>query len=126
MASYQFSTSKDIYLEIDGKRLASVQSYTAKTTRESRYVEAFGSAEPVGTAGGRVRHVIQLSRIALTGSGQDVDLFGLEEFNLVIVKPDRKVIYCGCRWSSIEEDARLTDTVVESAVLMSARRIEVK
>ena len=48
MASYQFSTSKDIYLEIDGKRLASVQSYTAKTTRESRYVEAFGSADAGG------------------------------------------------------------------------------
>ena len=51
MAFITFPTSKDIYIEIDGRRLATAQSYKAKTTRESRYVEAFGSAEPVGTVG---------------------------------------------------------------------------
>ena len=53
MAFISFPTSKDIYIEVDGRRLATAQSYKAKSTRESRYVEAFGSAEPVGTVGGR-------------------------------------------------------------------------
>lgn len=65
MAFITFPTSKDIYIEIDGRRLATAQSYKAKTTRESRYVEAFGSAEPVGTVGGRVRHVLELTRAAV-------------------------------------------------------------
>ena len=37
-----FPTSSDIYLEADGVRLAVVQSYTAKTTKSSIAVEAFG------------------------------------------------------------------------------------
>ena len=54
MALVSFPTSKDVYIEVDGKRLAAAQSYKAKTSRESRFVEAFGSDEPVGTVGGRV------------------------------------------------------------------------
>ena len=42
-----FPTSSDIYLEADGVRVAVVQSYTAKTTKSSTAVEAFGEAEPV-------------------------------------------------------------------------------
>ena len=37
-----FPTSSDIYLEVDGKKVAVVQSYAAKTSRSSRTVEAFG------------------------------------------------------------------------------------
>ena len=44
-----FPTSSDIYLEIDGTKVAVVQSYTSKTTRSSQTVEAFGEEEPVAT-----------------------------------------------------------------------------
>ena len=37
-----FPTSADIYLEVEGKRVAVVQSYSAKATKTSRAVEAFG------------------------------------------------------------------------------------
>ena len=37
-----FPTSSDIYLEVDGKKVAVVQSYTAKSSRTSQTVEAFG------------------------------------------------------------------------------------
>ena len=42
-----FPTSSDIYLEVDGKKVAVVQSYTAKSSRTSQTVEAFGEDEPV-------------------------------------------------------------------------------
>ena len=38
-----FPTSSDIYLEVDGTRVAVVQSYTARATKSSTAVEAFGS-----------------------------------------------------------------------------------
>lgn len=41
MALVSFPTSKDVYIEVDGKRLAAAQSYKAKTSRESRFVEVF-------------------------------------------------------------------------------------
>ena len=40
-----FPTSSDIYLEVDGKKVAVVQSYAAKTSRSSRTVEAFGGLD---------------------------------------------------------------------------------
>ena len=40
-----FPTSADIWLELDGKKVAVVQSYNCKTTRSSMTVEAFGEHE---------------------------------------------------------------------------------
>ena len=54
-----FPTSSDIYLEVDGTRVAVVQSYTAKTTKSSTAVEAFGESEPVATIPGQAVHTVQ-------------------------------------------------------------------
>lgn len=43
-----FPTSADIYLELDGRKIAVVQSYRAKAAKSSRNIEAFGESEPVG------------------------------------------------------------------------------
>lgn len=125
MAFTSFPTSKDIYIEIDGRRLAAAQSYKAKTTRESRYIEAFGSAEPVGTVGGRVRHLLELTRVCLCGSAEAVDFHRADGFNVVIVKPDRKIIYSGCQWSSIDEAAAISDMVYETLTAVASGRMEV-
>ena len=37
-----FPTSSDIYLEVDGVKVAVVQSYTAKSSKTNSAVEAFG------------------------------------------------------------------------------------
>ena len=47
MANMTIPTSRDIYLELNGKKLAVVQGYSAKALRTSREVEAFGESEPV-------------------------------------------------------------------------------
>lgn len=127
MATVSLPTSKDIYIEVNGKKLAVVQSYKAKTTRDSRTVEAFGSQEPVGTVGGRVQHILELSRVYLTGNAQDgVSFFDLSDFNVVIVKPDRKIIYSGCEWAGITETAGLGDVMVESVTVAAAKRMELR
>ena len=48
-----FPTSADIYLELEGKKVAVVQSYTARASKSSRNVEAFGEREPVATIAGQ-------------------------------------------------------------------------
>ena len=98
MALVSIPTSADIYIEVNGTKVAAAQSYRVKSSRQSRYVEAFGSSEPVGTVGGRVQHWIELSRVCLCRA-QGVDFYELSGFNLVIVQPDCKIIYSGCEWS---------------------------
>ena len=41
-----FPTSADIYLELDGRKIAVVQSYRAKAAKSSKTIEAFGESEP--------------------------------------------------------------------------------
>ena len=126
MNDIAFPTSGDIYLEADGVRLAVVQSYTAKSTRTSTAVEAFGEREPIATVPGPEKHVIELTRLYATDEAirDGIDFFKLSGFSLVVCKPDRKIIYSGCQWSAIGETGKLGAMVVEKITIMAAKRIE--
>ena len=121
-----FPTSSDIYLEVDGTRVAVVQSYSAKASKSSTAVEAFGEAEPVATIEGQKSYTVELTRLYATDTAisDGIDFYHLTDFSLVICKPDRKVIYSGCVWSGIQEDGELNATVAERVTLTAARRIE--
>ena len=121
-----FPTSSDIYLEIDGKKVAVVQSYTAKTTRSSQNVEAFGEDEPVATIPGPRSHIIELTRLYATDEAirDGINFHDLTDFSLVICKPDRKIIYSGCQWRDISETGALGAMVVEKITVVAAKRIE--
>jgi len=121
-----FPTSSDIYLEVDGVRVAVVQSYSAKATKSSTAVEAFGESEPVATIPGQAKHVVELTRLYATDEAiQDgLDFYNMSGFSLVICKPDRKIIYSDCQWSAIQENATLGSMVLEKVTLVASRRIE--
>ena len=121
-----FPTSSDIYLEVDGVKVAVVQSYSAKASKTSSAVEAFGESEPVATVPGQTSHVLELTRLYATDEAirDGIDFYGLSGFSLVICKPDRKIIYSDCQWSAIEESASLGSTVLETGTLVASRRIE--
>ena len=126
MAVKAIPTSSDIYLEINGRKVAVVQSYTAQTTKSSTAVEAFGESEPVAAIPGQHQHLVELTRIYATDEAlaDGSDFYGLEDFNLVICKPDRRVIYSGCQWSKIGETGNLGTSVLEKITLVAARRME--
>ena len=126
MSNIAFPTSSDIYLEADGVRIAVVQSYTAKSTRTSTAVEAFGEKEPVATVPGQERHVVELTRLYATDEAirDGIDFYKLDGFSLVICKPDRKIIYSNCQWSAIQETGTLGNMVLEKVTLVASRRIE--
>ena len=127
MAAITFPTGSDIAIEVNGQRLAVAQSYKARTTKESRYVEAFGSKEPVGAVDGRVKHLVELTRVCVTGAAirDRVDFYALSDFNVVIAKPDRRVIYSNCQWSRIGESGTLGACVLEKVTVVAGKRLEV-
>ncbi len=122
-----FPTSCDIYLELNGKKIAVVQSYAAKATRQSQVVEAFGEHEPVATISGPNRYVVELTRLYATDDAitDGIDFFSLSDFSLVICKPDRKIIYSGCQWNAIQEEGKVGSMVAEKVTLAATTRIEV-
>ena len=122
-----FPTSSDIWLELEGKKVAVVQSYTAKAAKSSRCVEAFGESEPVATIAGQRKYTLQLTRLYATDDAvsDGINFYDLKDFSLVICKPDRKVIYSGCEWSAIEEEGQLNAMVAEKVTVVASKRIEV-
>lgn len=126
LGSMGFPTSSDIYLEIEGTKVAVVQSYAAKATKTSIAVEAFGESEPVATVSGQTKHQLELSRLYVTTSAlsDGLNFYELEDFSLVICKPDRRVIYSGCQWSNINEVGELGATVLEKVSIVASKRIE--
>ncbi len=121
-----FPTSSDIYLELDGKKIAVVQGYKAKVSRSSLAVEAFGQDEPVATIQGQAKYTVELERLYATDDAisDGINFYELADFSLVICKPDRKIIYSGCQWSSIAEEGALNAMVAEKITLLAAKRIE--
>ena len=103
MEATGFPTSADIYLELDGRKIAVVQGYTARASKSSQSVEAFGESEPVSDG---------------------INFYELGDFSLVICKPDRKVIYSGCQWSAIQEEGQLNAMVAEKVTVVASKRIE--
>ena len=122
-----FPTSSDIYLEVDGKKVAGVQSYTARASKTSQTVEAFGEREPVAIIPGQNTYTLQLQRLYATDEAisDGLNFYDLEDFSLVICKPDRKVIYSGCQWSDISEEGQIGAMVLESVTVLASKRIEV-
>ena len=121
-----FPTSSDIYLELDGRKVAVVQSYTARATKSSQSVEAFGESEPVATIEGQKKYTLELTRLYATDDAvsDGINFYDLRDFSLVICKPDRKIIYSGCEWSTIHEEGQLNAMVAEKITVVASKRIE--
>ena len=123
-----FPTSSDIYLEANGKKIAVVQSYRAVAKRACKSIEAFGEVEPVATLEGQKTYTVELTRLYATDTAisDGIDFYSLNDFSLVIAKPDRRIVYTGCQWSDIQEDGQLGDNVIEKISLVAAKRVETK
>lgn len=121
------TTSNDIFLEISGKRIAGVQSYSTKYTNEVKMVDAFGQATPVGFTIGKKGYSLDLSRVYLedTAIADGIDFYSLSngDFNLVIVKNGRRIVYKNCIVSSISEDGSLNDKVQEKMSIIAIDRV---
>nr|WP_243152204.1 hypothetical protein [Pseudoflavonifractor sp. 524-17] len=113
-------------MEVEGRKVAVVQSYAARTTKRSQIVEAFGEDEPVASIPGQRSHVLELTRLYATDEAirDGLNFYELKDFSLVICKPDRKVIYSGCQWSDISETGALGAMVVEKITIVATKRIE--
>ncbi|HHU21918.1 MAG TPA: hypothetical protein GXZ52_00635 [Clostridiales bacterium] len=121
-----FPTSSDIYLEAEGRKIAVVQSYKATARRSEQVVEAFGEKEPVATVADQVTYRVELTRLYATDEAisDGINFHDLDNFSLVIVKPDRRIVYTGCQWSEIAESGELSEMVAEKISVIASHRVE--
>ena len=123
---HKIPTTADIYLEIGGVKVAVVQSYKVTASRTGRAIQAFGQDEPVATLRGPETYTLEFSRIYATDTAirDGIDFFTLEDFDLVIVRPDGSTIYTGCQWVDLQESAEVGSAVVEQVRITAAHRLK--
>lgn len=125
-AGVKVATSNDIYLTIDGKRIAGVQSYSSKMTNETKFVDAFGHDTPIGFTVGKKNYSIDLTRVFLedTAIADGIDFYSLadNDFQLVINRNGKLVTFSSCIVSDISEDGNLNDSVQEKMSINALNR----
>ncbi len=131
MANVKIMTSDDIYIEINGKKIAGVESYSTKYTNDIRMVDAFGQSTSIGYTVGSKKYIVDLSRVYLedTAISDGIDFYSLADlaWNLVIVKTGsdgkvKRTIYESCIISDISEDGSLKGNIAEKISVMALNR----
>ncbi len=121
-------TSDDIFFEVNGQRVAGVESYTTKYTNDVKLVDAFGQNTPIGYTLGSKKHTIDISRVYLedTAIADGINFYNLADFdfNFVVIKNGKRTTYKYCVISDISEDGTLKDKVAEKITLMALDRVE--
>jgi len=119
-------TSDDIYFELNGKRIAGVESYSTKYTNDVKMIDAFGQNTPIGYTIGSKKHSIDISRVYLedTAIADGIDFYSLADlgFNFVVIKGGVRTVYKDCIISDISEDGSLKDKVAEKITLIALDR----
>ena len=128
MSEMYFPTSRDVYIEVDGKKIAAVESYKTTASQENHLVESFGIDEAIANTRGKKTYSLELTRVVMTESAlsDGVDFYELDDFNVVIVKPDKRIVYSGCVWTKLTESASLGETLIESVSVSAAGRMCIK
>ena len=71
MPELVFPTGQDIFLEVNGRKLAVVESYRSRSDRDLYPVESLGETEPTAVQSGRIRYTLELNRVfACDSSGE--------------------------------------------------------
>lgn len=114
---------QQIWVELNGERLATAQSLKCTSVKNRKAVYAFGQAEPVAWLERPTVYRVELSRIVGTGKTAQTALHGLSGFHLVTVQDGVPVVYTGCEWEEMEEAQSTAEPIwMERAVLLAAQR----
>lgn len=124
--SVQFPTSKDVHFELNGKKVAIVQSYNTSYQRDNKEVDAFGEVDPVGFAPGKRKYSIKITKAYIDDAAlaDGINFYNLDIFDFVIVKPDRRIVYTGCHIVSVDESGSLNDVIAENISISALTRRE--
>lgn len=126
-AGVKIMTSDDIFFELNGKKVAGVESYSSKYTNDVKMVDAFGQNTPIGYTLGSRKYNLDISRVYLedTAIADGIDFYSLTNFgfNFVIVKGGVRTVYKDCIISDISEDGSLKDKIAEKITLLALDRV---
>ena len=125
MKQFSLLSPKDIYIEINGIKLASIKNYNISISKDIYNIKSFNNKIPVKTLELNSSINIKLLKVCLLTQENPIDFFNLSDFNLVIFKPKYQIIFFGCNWSDITESAEINSTIINSLSLKAQKQIKI-
>lgn len=126
MKKLSLLSPKDIYIEINGVRVAGVKNYRVNITRDVYKIYSFKELQPVKIIPLSTSFNIELSKISLLEHITKSDFLNLSNFNLIIAKPKVHLIFSDCNWTFFSETIDSDNSVIKSLSLVSTKRIKYK
>lgn len=126
MDRYAFLRGPDVFIEVEGKRVAGAQNYRVKTSRQRRFVRSYFEDEAAALVPGCPEHEIELERLSLLELGDFIDFYNLSGFRVVIKKPGCEICFDDCEWVEITEGADVNKGVIEKVTVVSAKREKIE
>ncbi len=96
----ELTEDREIYIELNGKKLGAVEDISVKRLRETKLISAFGESEPMDAVSSEHGYSITLTRLCLS---PDTDTKLKDGFSLAIIQGGRKTEYSDCRVVEREE-----------------------
>ena len=121
MNSVTIPNGKNIYIEINGTKLAAAQDCKIRSQRTGHFVRGFGESEADGIAVGSAAHSIELSRIYIN-KDCTANIYELSGFDLTVIKPDGKILFSGCQWEDITENYSADGLILENVCISALTR----
>ena len=100
METFRFPEKKDIYIEINGKKGAAVESYELHTICENETIEAIGEPMPVKIVRGKPKYKINIFKLNFCEN--NTNLFDFSDFNMDVVTETGKIRYTGCHLTNMK------------------------
>lgn len=124
MKKLSLISPKDIYIEINGLRVAGVKNYRVNIARDVYKIYSFKELQPVKIIPLSTSFNIELLKISLLEHITKSDFLNLSNFNLIIAKPKVHLIFSDCNWTSFSETIDSDNSVIKSLSLVSTKRIK--
>lgn len=121
-------STDEIFIEINGEKVGSIEKYIEKVSRRNVIIESIGEAEPIANLPGAIRYNVELSKIYIYTMliGGEKDIKKISNFELAVVTSNNKIIYSGCELMEVNKNIGLNSFVYESIKISATRRREIK
>ena len=118
--------SKDIYIEINGIKVAAIKDFRVTIKKENYNITSISQSNPINTLPFKTTYIIELSKISLLDIDDVTNIFNLKDFNLIIKKGNNQTIFAHCNWTSISESISINSSLIHSLSLVSTKKLDYK
>lgn len=127
MKEIRIMSPREVYIEINGLWIGNVRKYKIKETREEYVVTTMGEKVARARVPKEIEYKIELSMINMIGLDEKENILDLSDFNMVITKGKKQIMFDHCNWiNKIESSGIEENKIIEELMITATKKLENK